>query len=232
MSKLDFDLLTKAPVTINCVASRQLDLRGHKLARIENLSLTKDQNDTIDFTDNDLRILDNFPLLTRLHTLLLSNNRISRIDQNIGKWIPHLENLVLNNNQLTELSDLEPLFQLTHLKFLSLLDNTVIHLEHYRLFLIHKIPSIRILDFQRVTEKERTDAQHLFSGPKGAELLVKLVAKKSQIQLSDGPKKNPTPAQPLTKQEIQKIKEAIKNAKTLEEIAFLEKSLSGGAVPQ
>lgn len=36
----------------------------------------QDQFDTIDFTDNDIRKLDKFPLLKRLKHILLSNNRI------------------------------------------------------------------------------------------------------------------------------------------------------------
>jgi hypothetical protein len=39
-------------------------------------SAAQNQYDVIDFTDNDLRKLDNFPLLPRLKGLLLSNNRI------------------------------------------------------------------------------------------------------------------------------------------------------------
>jgi len=36
----------------------------------------QDQFDTVDFSDNDIRKLDGFPLLKRLKTLLLNNNRI------------------------------------------------------------------------------------------------------------------------------------------------------------
>ena len=36
----------------------------------------QDQFDTIDFSDNDIRKLDGFPLLKRLKSLLFNNNRI------------------------------------------------------------------------------------------------------------------------------------------------------------
>jgi len=36
----------------------------------------QDQFDTVDFSDNDIRKLDGFPLLKRLKTMLLNNNRI------------------------------------------------------------------------------------------------------------------------------------------------------------
>jgi U2 small nuclear ribonucleoprotein A' len=37
---------------------------------------SQDQFDTVDFSDNDIRKLDGFPLLKRLKCLLLNNNRI------------------------------------------------------------------------------------------------------------------------------------------------------------
>lgn len=36
----------------------------------------QDQFDTIDLTDNDIRKLENIPLLKRLSTLLMHNNRV------------------------------------------------------------------------------------------------------------------------------------------------------------
>lgn len=49
---------------------------GYKIPVIENMGATLDQFDTIDFSDNDIRKLDGFPLLKRLKCLLLNNNRI------------------------------------------------------------------------------------------------------------------------------------------------------------
>ena len=49
---------------------------GYKIPVIENLGATLDQFDIMDFSDNDIRKLDGFPLLKRLKTLLLNNNRI------------------------------------------------------------------------------------------------------------------------------------------------------------
>lgn len=51
-------------------------LSGYKIPQIENLGATLDQFDTIDFSENDLRKLDNFPYLPRLKCLLLNNNRV------------------------------------------------------------------------------------------------------------------------------------------------------------
>ena len=43
--------------------------------------LLQDQFDTIDFSDNDIRKLDGFPLLRRLKSIMLNNNRILYINQ-------------------------------------------------------------------------------------------------------------------------------------------------------
>lgn len=51
-------------------------LLGYKIPVLENLGATLDQFDTIDFSDNEVRKLDGFPLLKRLKTLLMNNNRI------------------------------------------------------------------------------------------------------------------------------------------------------------
>lgn len=49
---------------------------GYKIPVIENLGATLDQFDAIDFSDNEIRKLDGFPLLKRLKTLLMNNNRL------------------------------------------------------------------------------------------------------------------------------------------------------------
>lgn len=46
--------------------------------------LVQDQFDTIDLSDNEIVKLENFPYLNRLGTLLINNNRITRINPNIG----------------------------------------------------------------------------------------------------------------------------------------------------
>jgi U2 small nuclear ribonucleoprotein A' len=83
MSKLDFELLQQAPSFLNAVRDRELDLRGNKFQRIENLILTKDQHDTLNVTDNDLRILDNFPYMPRLKNIMAAYNRITKLSSEL-----------------------------------------------------------------------------------------------------------------------------------------------------
>lgn len=48
------------------------------------VGIWQDQFDTIDLSDNEIVKLENFPHLNRLGTLLINNNRITRINPNIG----------------------------------------------------------------------------------------------------------------------------------------------------
>ena len=83
----------------------------------------KQPQDCIDFTDNDIQVLGNFPLSPRIRTLLLARNRVSVIQPALPTAIPNLRNLVLASNNLSELSDLDVLGKFARLTHLVLLDN-------------------------------------------------------------------------------------------------------------
>ena len=51
------------------------------------LAFLQDQFDTIDLSDNEIVKLENLPYLNRLGTLLINNNRITRINPNIGGMV-------------------------------------------------------------------------------------------------------------------------------------------------
>nr|KAG5690028.1 hypothetical protein BaRGS_013378 [Batillaria attramentaria] len=190
-----------------------------------------DQFDTIDFSDNDIRKLDGFPLLKRLKNLLFNNNRIVRIGDNQGEVVPNLNSLILTNNSIHELGDLDPLTSFTKLEYLSLLRNPVCAKKHYRLYVIHKLPSLRVLDFQRIRQKEREAAARLFKGKKGQQLAAE-VGKKSKTFVPGEklPDKQAAPTGP-SKEDIDAIKQAIAKATTLEEVERLNQMLRSGQVP-
>ena len=119
------------------------------------MTALQDQHDAIDLTDNAIVTLGNLPLLKRLHTLLLANNRISSISTSIHLSVPNLTTLVLINNNITEMGDLEPLKELKQLKYLSLMGNPVREKKWYREWLAWRIPGLRVLDFQRIRDKVR-----------------------------------------------------------------------------
>lgn len=85
--------------------------------------------DAIDFTDNDLSTLGNFPFFPRLQTLLLARNRINHIQPTLATSLPNLTTLVLTSNNISELADLDPLRNQSKLTHLSLLENPVTRKE-------------------------------------------------------------------------------------------------------
>lgn len=159
MVRITADLILRSSQYFNVVRERELDLRGNKIAAVENLGATEDQYDCIDLSDNEIVKLEGFPYLQRLTTLLVSNNRIIRLHPNLGVNLPKLQLLVLSNNRLLNLSDLEPLSSLVNLQMLSLLDNVVTKKPNYRLFLVQRLPKLRLLDFQKVKQKEKLEAK-------------------------------------------------------------------------
>ena len=70
-------------------------------------------------------------------------------------------------NSISELGDLEPLKELKNLKYLSLIGNPVREKKWYREWLAWRIPSLRVLDFQRIRDKVR---QESFSHPPSIQL--------------------------------------------------------------
>jgi len=228
--RLTADLIRGAPAYINPLKERELSLRGYKISKIENLGVTEDQYDVLDLSDNEILKLENFPLLQRLHAILLNNNRLCRISKGLGEFLPRLVTLILTGNKITNLEDIDNLAELPRLTHLSLLNNPISKQDHYRLYVIHKLPKLKVLDFRKVKPSERKEAEKKF-GPstvsKPKENKMKSQAK--TFVVGDGipqPKKKG-----LIPEQRRRIMEAIKKATSLGEIERLEKILSSGKIP-
>lgn len=231
--RLTLELIQQSHQSLNPAKQRQLHLRGNKIPQIENLGGTLDAYECIDLSDNDLIKLYNFPPLKRLHVLLLTNNRISRIAEDAFDPIPNMQSIVLTGNKLEKLIDLEPLFKLKDLQRLSLLDNPVTKVKHYRPYMIFKAaPSLRMLDFCRIKDKERKAAALLFSGDRGKRLLEEIApvrsAAKDVAEKAEAEKQKVGPSPAV----IERIKQAIAEAETIEEVTRLEKALKSGVLPE
>lgn len=234
MVKLTPDLIEGAGQYINPIRDRELDLRGYKIPVIENLGTTLDQFDCIDFSDNEIRKLDGFPYLQRVKCLLLNNNRIVRIGEGLEMNLPNLSTLMLTNNSLQELADLEPLSSMKSLTMLSLLHNPVVTRRNYREYVIHKFPSLRVLDFKKVKDKERQDAKALFKTREGKTQLKDIQRKAKTFTpgdaLPEATNRN-TNAAGLTPEQVRNIKSAIAKASSLDEIERLNQMLRAGTMP-
>ncbi|TEB35100.1 L domain-like protein [Coprinellus micaceus] len=239
--KLTPELLAQAQSQINPVKERQLDLRGYKIPAIENLGVTRDQHDAIDFTDNSIVTLGNLPLLRRLRTLLLANNRIQNISPSLHLSAPNLTTLVLTNNDIAELGDLEPLKEFRHLTYLSLIGNPLREKKYYREWLAWRIPSLRVIDFQKIRDKEREAAKSLFLTADGKEnalatsIISSVSTRAGKPSLTIDEPKAPMPGRAgrlLSKEEQDRVKAAIAKATSMEEVRRLERALKEGYVPE
>jgi U2 small nuclear ribonucleoprotein A' len=101
MVKISADLISRSAQYLNAIKEFQLDLRGYKVVAIENLVATNDQFGCIDLTDNAISKVENLPKLNRLRTLILINNRVSKVEPNFGINCPYLESLILTNNKVS-----------------------------------------------------------------------------------------------------------------------------------
>jgi U2 small nuclear ribonucleoprotein A' len=142
---------------------------------------------------------------------------------------------MLSNNQIDELNQLESLFSLKSLKCLSLIGNPVERKAFYRLYVIFRASeSLRYLDFKKIKKSEREEAKQFFcSSVEGKEMLRKVTGIKDNIFVVGDFKgkenfKNLSSSSPLDPEEVKKIKTAIANATSLEEINLLERYLKTG----
>lgn len=241
--KLTAELLAQCDSSINTLKERELDLRGFKIPAIENLGASRDLNDTIDLTDNDVRYLGNFPRMLRLRNLTFSNNLISRIDPHIHKQLPYLESLVLTNNAVTDFQELAHLRRLRYLRYLCLMGNPIARDKHYREFIVWCMPHLRVLDYRRITERERAVARKAFesSGGRLSELAASLTRYKAPVAGAaanaarassfDPGAPMPTAGRRLTAEERAAISDAIDQSQSMEEIRRLEEQLKLGYVP-
>jgi len=223
--RITADLILRSPVFINPVKDREIDLRGNKIAVIENLGVTQDQFDTIDLSDNEIKKLENFPFFRRLRTILLNNNRLNRIQTRLGEVLPNIETLVLTNNRFTKFKDLEPLGDLMSLRCLSLLENPVTKQPNYRLYVIHLLPNLRLLDFQKIKQKESIKQ---FGQP------PKKVKKQKSVITSDSADSLPQTQQQseFSQEQATAIKAAIDKTSTMDDLYRIESALMAGQLPQ
>ncbi|GLI68001.1 hypothetical protein VaNZ11_012322 [Volvox africanus] len=255
--RITAELILRSPQYMSCIKQYEIDLRGNKIAAIENLGATQNQFDSIDLSDNAIVRLDGFPKLLRLKQLLMNNNRVARIARGLEEFLPNLDTLILTNNRINNLQDIDPLATLPKLEHLSLHGNPVMTKPNYRLYVISKLPRLKVLDFKKVKQKERDSAKAIFAcaeaqlthASKTFEPEEDLAAVQQQAGIA-GPRENGDQQMQLdgegqgegeaaaarataapSQEQLVAIKAAIANAQTLEEIHRLEEALKTGLLP-
>ncbi|ODQ77176.1 hypothetical protein BABINDRAFT_163689 [Babjeviella inositovora NRRL Y-12698] len=237
--KLTPQLINNAPTFLNPQRNRVINLRGLQILYIENLGVTKNLNDVIDLTDNDLLVLGNFPHLPKCHTVLAAKNQIHTLQTSLSEQLPNLATLSLTSNNITHLSDLTSLSKCEELHTVALLHNPVIKVEHYRLFALWAIPSLKILDFEKIKDAERRAATALFGTLSEPSALATSIL---QLKSQNFAKYNPVTTEKISKQDQTmasvvkklndkdraKLLEELTNATSLGEIDRIETALKNG----
>ena len=187
-----------------------------KIAIIENIAALEDQFDVMDFSDNEIHKLDNFPKLHRLHTIIAHQNYISRIGL-IGEQLPSLKAVILTSNRISHFSELKNLSSAKTLEYVSFLENPITARQYYRAYMISKFPCLKLLDFRKVTVNERQQVKEMFSSESGLKLL-------EAIENDAAPEEAPK-SLALTEHQKRQVRDAIERATTKEQIDLIEKQL-------
>lgn len=155
MPRLTAELIAAAPAYMNPLNERELSLRSYRLPAIESLGATDDEYECIDLSHNQITRLDNFPLLPRLTTLIAHHNAIRRIAPTLASALPSLSHLALSHNALAQHTDLAPLATLKRLTWLDVSGCPLTRVADYRLRVLHVLPRLAVLDYNKVRAKER-----------------------------------------------------------------------------
>ncbi len=99
--RLSAEIISQSEQRINPLGEREIILRGLSIPSIEHLSVTQNQFDAIDLTDNLITKLTNFPKFTRLSSLSVCGNLIESVDEkNLKRNLENLVHLNLGHNRI------------------------------------------------------------------------------------------------------------------------------------
>jgi len=102
--------------------------------------------------------------------------------------------------------------------------------QHYRLYAIHHIPTLRVLDFERITKSERDRAERLAKSAAGA-ALEKDVQQEKTFVPGEGKSAEESFATSFTPAQKEQIRQMVANAKSPAEIEEIELSVQRGVFP-
>lgn len=236
--RLTPQVINQSPIILNPEKKLTLQLRDLQILAIENLSLTNDKFEVIDLTNNELIELSGIPDGFRnLETLLLGNNNITHIDDSFPESNCIKSISLINNN----ISHFQEIFsqKFKRLETLILSGNPITKLENYRLFMIWLIPSLKVLDFQKIKQSERDKAKDLFGADNSVyNDLAKSLLSKPILNgengvvnaMSSSDKQLNTVIHKLTKEEREELLTKLKSATSIEEIERIEAALKVGSI--
>ncbi|KAJ7993831.1 hypothetical protein DPEC_G00258790 [Dallia pectoralis] len=182
------DLILKLTKLDNIACVRSLNLAitksgDKKFKFIENLEKCE-RLQFLNISHNVIEKIEKLEKLHKLRELHLCNNRINKIEglehmtnlqilnlscnniEHMPTWLPKklrsLRTLNLQQNKISSLDEVSRLKALKNLTELTLAENSVSNLPHYRLFLVFHLRSLETLDEQPISQEEREQAHQRF----------------------------------------------------------------------
>ena len=147
-----------------CVNLKHLYIDFNEISEIDFIGELK-HLETLSLCCNQIPLLENLP--ENLKKLLLASNLIEKLEyQNIVKC-KNLEEINLSNNLINNINDIYILESLKCLKSLYFSDinfgeSPITNLTNYRVYTIHCLPQIEILDCIYITDEEKEEAESIY----------------------------------------------------------------------
>ncbi|XP_033122052.1 centriolin-like [Anneissia japonica] len=129
-----------------------------KIERLDNLTRLRE----LDLSFNCITHIEGLDTLVGLQKLNLSGNLIECIPSGIGKKLKRLRVLRVTRNLLFSLHDIAHLRPMRDLTQLSIEQNPLCELPHFRQYIIFQLRSIESLDGLQITHADRTNANERF----------------------------------------------------------------------
>nr|XP_014344495.1 PREDICTED: acidic leucine-rich nuclear phosphoprotein 32 family member A isoform X3 [Latimeria chalumnae] len=126
--------------------------------KIEGLTDEYEELEFLSTINVGLTSVANLPKLNKLKKLELSDNRISGGLEVLAEKCANLTHLNLSGNKIKDLSTIEPLKKLEHLKSLDLFNCEVTNLNDYRENVFKLLPQLTYLDGYDRDDKEAPDS--------------------------------------------------------------------------
>jgi U2 small nuclear ribonucleoprotein A' len=232
--RISAETIQQAEQRVNPDGERELVLRELAIPFIENMGAARDDYDAWDLTNNRIVRLENFPRVRRLATLHCSGNNIESVDAiNISKNANCIRHLYMSDNNIASLGELVNIGEAcAGLEHLCLVGNAVTRQQHYRLFAIAKIPSLKVLDFRKIKPGEREKAAKFAISTAGAALEedVQKSLPKTFVpgEALDGGRSF---THRFTAAEKEKIRAMLDNAMSAKDVEAIENAVSNGVLP-